>query len=220
MSDPIYVAARSVLLDAFEALSDHLGALVLVGAQAVYLRAGEGDLSVAPYTADGDLAIDPDLLKRTPDLAEAMGRARFQFRDTDVGRWWAERKVDGKDVVIPRSISLSLPQSPDPADVQRPWKDTRNVQHARCLVSKPAWWITMLLTSRPWTPRTNDRVPSAWRGLRACWSQRLTRSPSARVVSAHATRTLSTCIGSFAQVTRPMSRGVSSAAARRRSRHR
>ena len=35
--DPLYVAARHVLLDALEAIEPHLSALVLVGAQAVYL---------------------------------------------------------------------------------------------------------------------------------------------------------------------------------------
>lgn len=33
---PEYVLARSVLLDALQALGPHVGALVLVGAQAVY----------------------------------------------------------------------------------------------------------------------------------------------------------------------------------------
>jgi hypothetical protein len=61
--DPLYVAARRVLLDALEAIEPHLGALVLVGAQAAYLHAGEADLAVAPYTTDGDLALDPTRLE-------------------------------------------------------------------------------------------------------------------------------------------------------------
>lgn len=36
--DPEYVAARGVLLDALEALAEHRNAILLVGAQAVYLR--------------------------------------------------------------------------------------------------------------------------------------------------------------------------------------
>jgi hypothetical protein len=36
-ADPLYVAARRVLLDALGALDNHREALVLVGAQAVYL---------------------------------------------------------------------------------------------------------------------------------------------------------------------------------------
>ena len=35
--DPLYVRARSALLDATDALAVHLDAIVLVGAQAIYL---------------------------------------------------------------------------------------------------------------------------------------------------------------------------------------
>jgi hypothetical protein len=57
--DELYVLARSVLLDAREALGPHREACVLVGAQAIYLRVGEADLAVAPFTTDGDPVIDP-----------------------------------------------------------------------------------------------------------------------------------------------------------------
>ncbi len=48
----LYVAARRVLLDALHVLEPHLHAITLVGAQAIYLRAGEADLGVPPFTAD------------------------------------------------------------------------------------------------------------------------------------------------------------------------
>jgi len=56
--DPLYVAARRVLLDALQALGEQRNAVVLVGAQAIYLRVGEADfeVTVAPYTTDADLA--------------------------------------------------------------------------------------------------------------------------------------------------------------------
>lgn len=38
--DPEYVAARRVLLDALDALGTHRKAVVLVGAQAIYLQVG------------------------------------------------------------------------------------------------------------------------------------------------------------------------------------
>ena len=52
--DPLYVRARRALLDAADALEAHLDAVVLVGAQAVYLQAGEADLldAGAPRTDD------------------------------------------------------------------------------------------------------------------------------------------------------------------------
>ena len=43
--EPEYVAARRVLLDAFEALGKHRKAIALVGAQAIYLHVGDGDLA-------------------------------------------------------------------------------------------------------------------------------------------------------------------------------
>ena len=46
--EPEYVAARRVLLDAYEALGTHRKAVVLVGAQAIHLHVGEGDLAVTP----------------------------------------------------------------------------------------------------------------------------------------------------------------------------
>lgn len=62
----LYILARRVLLEALEAIASHRDAVVLVGAQAVYHHVGEGDLAVAPYTTDADLAIDPSRLKEVP----------------------------------------------------------------------------------------------------------------------------------------------------------
>jgi hypothetical protein len=70
--DELYVMARQVLLDALGALGEHREAIVLVGAQAVYLRVGEADLAVAPFTTDGDLAIDPGALAKIPPLEKAL----------------------------------------------------------------------------------------------------------------------------------------------------
>ena len=64
--DDLYVAARRVLLDGLEALGTHRGAMILVGAQAIYLRVGDTDLAVAPYTTDADLVIDPSRLAEMP----------------------------------------------------------------------------------------------------------------------------------------------------------
>ena len=53
--DPLYVEARQILLDALVALAPHGDAVIVVGAQAVYLRTNETELAIAPYTTDGDL---------------------------------------------------------------------------------------------------------------------------------------------------------------------
>ena len=54
---PEYIQARTVLLDALDALGPHREATILVGAQAVYVHSGDGDFAVAPMTTDSDLAL-------------------------------------------------------------------------------------------------------------------------------------------------------------------
>lgn len=107
MAEPAYVAARAVLLDALAALEPHLSALILVGAQAVYLRSGEAELAVAPYTTDGDIAINPLLLQKEPELARAMSEAKFDQRTAEVGRWLCERTIEGTHFLVP--VDLLVP---------------------------------------------------------------------------------------------------------------
>jgi len=76
--DPEYVAARSVLLDALEALAEHSGAVVVAGAQAIYMRAGAGVLPIAALTTDADLALDPTLLSPAPDLEAMLEAGGFE----------------------------------------------------------------------------------------------------------------------------------------------
>jgi hypothetical protein len=100
--DPLYVAARRVLLDGLAALGPHLGSLVLAGAQAVYLHAGEGDLAVAPFTTDGDLVIDPAKLADEPLLSEALLRVGFSASDQP-GRWI--RDSVPVDFLVPEALA-------------------------------------------------------------------------------------------------------------------
>lgn len=79
--DPLYDAARLVLLDALEALGPHRDCVTLIGAQAIYLRTGEGDIAVAPTTTDADLAIDPSGLGMDPAIHRVMEEAGFRVRN-------------------------------------------------------------------------------------------------------------------------------------------
>jgi hypothetical protein len=103
-----YVAARRVLLDALEALAPHGRAVVVAGAQAVYLRTGDADVGVAPYTTDGDLALDPLLLGDEPQLEAAMRAAGFQPDLPEPGIWLATVTVDERELVIP--VDLIVPE--------------------------------------------------------------------------------------------------------------
>lgn len=107
--DPLYVAARVVLLDALEAVRAHLDALVLVGAQAVYVHAGEADLAVAPYTTDGDLAIDPARLGPTPLLENALTAAGFVQAPNAVGIWQRALRIAGTPQTV--AVDLLVPDS-------------------------------------------------------------------------------------------------------------
>lgn len=108
---PLMVEARRVLLDVLDALADHRGSLVLVGAQAVYLRTDEIALSFsASYTTDADLAIDPTTLAETPPLAEVMTAAGFERAQPDrPGIWGKSIVVDGHDEIIP--VDLIVPEA-------------------------------------------------------------------------------------------------------------
>ena len=107
--EPEYVLARRVLLDVLEALGDQGEAVVLVGAQAIYLHTGDADLAVAPYTTDGDVALDPSRLKNTPRLAEALRGAGF-FADAEhVGTWVKSRLLEGRPVEV--KIDLMVPEA-------------------------------------------------------------------------------------------------------------
>lgn len=55
----LLVRPRSVLLDALVALDEHRRAVVVIGAQAIYLHTGGAAVALAEVTKDSDLALDP-----------------------------------------------------------------------------------------------------------------------------------------------------------------
>lgn len=100
--DPEYVSARRVLLDALDTLHAHRAALILVGAQALYLHAGEADVAVAPSTTDGDLALDPRALSDDPRIDEAMTSAGFRLA-TPPGVWRSIGNIQ-IDLLVPDAV--------------------------------------------------------------------------------------------------------------------
>jgi hypothetical protein len=115
--DPRYVAARRVLLDALVTLAPHGRAVIVVGAQAVYLRTGVGDadITVAPYTTDGDLALDPTLLGDEPELEAAMRNAGFMLAAP--GIWHATERIAAEEAIIP--IDLIVPEAASTGEGRR-----------------------------------------------------------------------------------------------------
>lgn len=101
--DPLYVRARAALLDATEALGAHLDAIVLVGAQAIYLHTGDADLAVAEYTTDADFTIGPTDLADSPLIAGLMEARGFTPHE-NLGRWVSP---DGilVDLMVPEALA-------------------------------------------------------------------------------------------------------------------
>ena len=98
--------AREGLLDALEALQRHLDALVVIGAQAVYLHTGALEVALAEFTTDGDVAVDPSILSSDPLVEEAMKSARFtpDPRPSAIGSWISPRGVP-VDLMVPDAVA-------------------------------------------------------------------------------------------------------------------
>lgn len=105
MPDPLYVRARAALIDAVEALDAHRDALVLVGAQAIYLHTGDADLAVAEYTTDADFTVAPADLADAPLLADLLGAAGFTPREHPGG--WLSPDGIYVDVMVPELLAGS-----------------------------------------------------------------------------------------------------------------
>lgn len=104
-SHSLLVRARSVLLDAVDALAEQKNSVVLIGAQAVYLHTGSLNIALAEATKDADLALDPRLLVDDPLIEAAMAAAGFyQDAGGQLGAWLS---VDGipVDLMVPESLA-------------------------------------------------------------------------------------------------------------------
>jgi hypothetical protein len=101
--DPIYVEARRVLFDGFNALGPHLEAIILVGAQAIYLHTGEAEFSLPPFTRDGDLVLDRALLADDPLIDALLREAHFLPSDGP-GTWLSPEGVP-LDLLVPEATA-------------------------------------------------------------------------------------------------------------------
>lgn len=102
----LLIEARKALLDALEALADHRDALVLVGAQAVYLHTGDAPVALAEATKDSDLAIDPRVLADDPLVERAMEKAGFsrELNRPQPGAWLSRAGIP-VDLMVPEALA-------------------------------------------------------------------------------------------------------------------
>jgi hypothetical protein len=105
-TDPLLLAARSALLDALEALDEQRDAVIVVGAQAVYLRTGAMEFALAEATKDSDLAIDPRELSDNPHIEAAMIAARFHLNPSSnqPGAWMSPAGIP-VDLMVPEAVA-------------------------------------------------------------------------------------------------------------------
>ena len=102
----LLIAARRVLLDAMDALHEHRSALVLVGAQAIYLHTGNARVELAESTKDSDFAIDPRKLRDDPLLEEAMHSAGFTHNAVDPQpESWLSSDGVPVDLMVPEQLA-------------------------------------------------------------------------------------------------------------------
>ncbi|HVR30483.1 MAG TPA: GSU2403 family nucleotidyltransferase fold protein [Thermoanaerobaculia bacterium] len=102
----LLVLTRGVLLDALEALAEHREAVVVIGAQAIYLRTGAAEVALAEMTKDSDLALDPRALAREPLIEEAMRAAGFELQEQrpQPGTWVGRDGIP-VDLMVPAALS-------------------------------------------------------------------------------------------------------------------
>jgi hypothetical protein len=108
-----YAVARQNLVRVITALGGYRrDAIVIVGAQAVYLQTEERDSPFLPFTLDSDLAVDPRILEATPPIQETLKASGYQHRDDQPGLYWApgssdEQPLDGAkvDILVPEEFA-------------------------------------------------------------------------------------------------------------------
>ena len=107
-ADNLIVEARAALLDAVAALEAHKASVILIGAQAIYLRTGNATFALAEATKDSDLAIDTRELGEDPLLEEAMTNAGFILNPVSQqpGAWMSPNGIP-VDLMVPEHLAGS-----------------------------------------------------------------------------------------------------------------
>lgn len=85
--EPDTCSPRLFCWTALEALGERRNAVIVVGAQAVYLHTGAIGLGVPEFTLDADITLDPALLREIPEIEAAMLR--------EVRAWEQGGRLDG-----------------------------------------------------------------------------------------------------------------------------
>lgn len=101
----LVVRARAALLDAVDALAAHRTAVIVIGAQAVYLRTGGIDVALAEATKDSDVALDPRQLADDPRIEIAMRQAGFLPSANGQPGAWVNTDGIPVDIMVPEGLA-------------------------------------------------------------------------------------------------------------------
>src|SRR5487761_2534648 len=128
----LLVRSRSALLDALQALEAHRDSVIVVGAQAVYLRTTRTLTALAEATKDSDLALDPRSLGIDPLFEQAMRTAHF-LPDLESGQPGSWVNVEGipVDLMVPEKLAGIASKTARSARI--PPHDRRAMRRARGL---------------------------------------------------------------------------------------
>ena len=105
-ANSLLIEARLALLDAMEALAPHRESVILIGAQAIFLRTGRATFALAEATKDSDIAVDPRQLGEDPRIEEAMTRAGFELNpiSRQPGAWLSPSGIP-VDLMVPELLA-------------------------------------------------------------------------------------------------------------------
>lgn len=101
----VLVRARGALLDALEALRDQRDAVIVIGAQAVYLRTGAMTVALAETTKDADVTLDPGALRDDPRIEAAMNDAHFYPAVSGQPGSWVTSEGIEVDLMVPEKVA-------------------------------------------------------------------------------------------------------------------
>lgn len=126
------VRTRAALLDALEALEAHLDALIVIGAQALYLHTGDAEVPVPSETKDADLGIDGQRLRDAPLLEQAIESAGFhkEHEHPQPGRWLSPDGIP-VDLMVPEA--MAGPAAPNRRGARLPPHDSGSMRRANGL---------------------------------------------------------------------------------------
>jgi hypothetical protein len=132
LDNDLLVRSRSALLDALEALAPHKDSVVVIGAQAVYLRTSAAPVALAETTKDSDLVLDPRTLEDDPLIEQAMTSAGF-YRNLDQVQPGAWLNAEGISVDLMVPEFLAGPGGPRARGARIPPHDAHATRRARGL---------------------------------------------------------------------------------------